>query len=500
MTNTSQTDPESGRCCRTSLGLLAVVLLVGFVTLPARQYPGDPNAWREEARSLLVQGRLGVDPEIAGALGERGQFFVRNPRDGRWYSKYGIVNTLLNTVPLLAEYAVTGSLPPWDSPHRVLFLGLFFLLLAAAIAYLLYQVTGFYSDSSAARVTFVLLAFYTTYLWNYLRATNSESTQLLGFLLLYLSYLRFKRRGGPLATRPRRDLYVAWLALALLCQTRVSYLLFVPVFAAALAVLAWRERLPRSAWPSFAGHALVLPVVLLLAAQAGVHQLKFGSPLLSGYHQWWDRDNPHSIGDVLYDFLISWQWSFFVNFPLLLLALPGARRFFGRHPDESTFLFASFLLTFALVEPLPFWRGEYAYGPRYFVFILPLLALPALYPLKWAFARPNQPGRAALLTALLLCGAFLVFAQLQVHRLPFFFKYSIRPNLPGVKGGAVNDYFDTTSYAKINWDHIHCDNHWDRLPYYAELRRTQSPEALTIWEANLRRQLSQCNLYWFTDP
>lgn len=500
MANSSPTEPESETCGRTPLGLLTVVFLVGFVTLPARQYPADPNAWREEARSLLVQGRFGVDPEIADALGERGQFFVYNPRDGRWYSKYGIVNTLLNTVPLLVEYTVTGSLPPWNSPDRVFFLGLFFLLLAVVIAHLLYQITGFYSDSNPARVSFVLFAFYTTYLWNYLRATNSESTQLLCFLLLYLSYLRFKRQGGPLVTRPRRNLYIAWLALALLCQTRVSYLLFVPVFAATLAVLAWQERLPRSAWLSFAGSALVLPVLLLLAAQAGVHQLKFGSPLLSGYHQWWDRDNPHSIWDVFYDFLISWQWSFFVNFPLLLLALPGARRFFGHHSGESTFLLVCFLLTFALVEPLPFWRGEYAYGPRYFVFLLPLLALPAIYPLEWAFARPNQLGRAALRTALLLSGAFLVFAQLQVHRLPFFFTYSIRPHLPDVKGGAVNDYFDTTPFAKINWVHIQCNNHWDRLPYYAELRHVQSPQALGAWEANLQRQLSECNLYWFADP
>jgi hypothetical protein len=499
MEKTNWTGGDSEPAGGVPIGLLLGVFCTGLLTLPAVEYPADPQAWREEARALILHGRLAVAPEIAAGMGERGQFFVLNPRDGRWYCKYGILNSLLNTVPLSVEYAITGDLPPWTSPDRVPIVGAFFVLLAVAIAYLLYEVTGFYTASTPARVTFVLLAFYTTYLWNYLRATNSESTQLCLFTLLYLSFLRFKRRPEPLAARPRRDLYVAWLALGLLCLTRFSYLIFLPMLAGAFAVAAWRQGLPRAAWRSFAARALALPVVVIVAVQAGIHQLKFGSPLYSGYHQFPEPYDGHPVWVVLYDFFVSWQWSFFVNFPLLLLALVGARRFVTRHPGEAAFLLAWFLLTFALVERLPFYRGECAYGPRYFVFILPLLALPALYPLAWSYASPRRPRRAAFLTGLVLAAAFLVFMQVQVHRLPFFFKYEIHPDLQDIKSGPIYDYFTTTPFAKINWDHLRCQGHPEDLPYYAELQRILSPEALENWEANLRRQLSRSNLFWFSE-
>jgi hypothetical protein len=484
---------------RALVCLLVLVFLVGLLTLPAEVNDADPFAWREEARALVLNGGLSVDPDIACARGQPGQFFVINPRDGRYYCKYGIVNSLLNAFPLMVEDAVTGSLPPFHSRHRALILGLFFVLLSVAIAYVLWTITGYYSESPAARMSYVLLAFYTTYLWYYLRSTTSESTQLLGLSLFYLFFLRFKRHKVPLARRPLRDLDKAWLALGVLCQTRFSYLLYLPLFAAVLMLLAWREKLPRKRWLALACRGVALPVVLILAAQAAVHQLKFGSALLSGYHQWWDKENPHALGTVLYDFMLSWQWSWFTNFPLLLLALAGMRRFIRHHPDEAVLLWGCFAMTFALVAPLPFWRGEYCYGPRYFVFVLPLVSLPALWPLEWALTRRWQPVRALCLAALMSVSAFLVLAQLQVQRLGFHFKYAIQPNVGQGNCAAVDAYFATTPYARINWDHLRCNGRWQQLPYFDELRKALSPEELAEWTRNLQRNLRHSNLYWFAE-
>src|SRR5690349_4159694 len=81
--------------------LLFTVSVVGILTLPAIPYGGDPNAWQEEARSLLTRGELSVPESIASNFGAPGQFFVLNHRNGKYYSKYGTLNGVLSTIPLL---------------------------------------------------------------------------------------------------------------------------------------------------------------------------------------------------------------------------------------------------------------------------------------------------------------------------------------------------------------------------------------------------------------
>jgi len=477
--------------------LLGIVTTVGFLTLPAALYTGDPRAWREEARSIILFNTLAVESKIAKSFGNPGQFCILNPENGKWYSKYGVFYSLLNIPPLLAEQLATGELPPRDSQLRPLFFGVYFLLFTVAIACLLYAVTGYYASNPLARTTFVTVAFYTTYLWNYLRATNGESTQLFGFLLFWLFFVRFTRRNEALPNRPRLDLYLAWLALGILCQTKVSYLILLPVFAATLYYLALRETVSARKGLYLAARMIIVPCALILLAQAAIHTIKFGSPFLTGYHQFWEADDLPTVGLLLHDFVLSSQWSLFVHFPLLLLALPFVPRFISKQALEATVLGSVFLLTFILVGCLPFWRGEWGYGPRYFVFILPLLALPALYPLEWAWTLANQFFRAAFLVLLLVAAVFLAFVQLQVHRLDFFFKYQVQPNLLVVRSPIVRAYFKNTHFAKINWDHLQCRGKWSKLPYYGELQHELSPAELAMWEANLQRHVARSNLWWF---
>jgi hypothetical protein len=472
--------------------------MIGFITSPALQYWGDPIAWREEARSLLLHGTLSVDPGIAARYGAPGQFFVFNSSERKYYSKYGIVNGLINTIPLYAEYLVGKDIPHAGSPTHVFYLGLFFLLIAVAIAYLLYEITGYYSSNRAARFTYVLLAFYTTYLWNYLRSTTAESTLLLGFIAFCLFYIRFNRRSEPLPERPLGALYGAWVAIAVLTETRFYFLFLMPMFAASLVYFAWRERLSKSAWLSKATRAIIIPSALILIMLGLVNQIKFGSPLLSGYHQWSDAPNPHTVWTVMYDFLFSSQWGFFVCFPPLFLALFGMCRFFRHHRAEAIFFFATFLILLGLLAPLPHYRGEWAYGPRYFVFILPVLSLPALYPLEWAYARGFKLARVAFVAVLVTASAFMIFAQMQINRLSFFFKYEAELCVGNAHSTVADDYFRKTSYAKINWDHIRANGHWERLPYYADLERKLTPEALADWQDQVHSLISQSNLYWFS--
>ena len=452
--------------------------------------------WREESRALILHGTPAIEESVVFDFGViPGRCILLNVRNGKWYSRHGSLSGLINVIPLAVEKLATGSLPPFTSPSRPLILGLFSLLLSVAVAALLFSVTGFYVESLPVRAAFVLLSIYTTYLWNYLRGCGSETYQLLAYLFFYISFLRFKRRPEPFAERPRADLYWAWLALAALCQIRFTYLALGPLLAAAIAYDAWRAGVAREHRDDLLARLIVVPGVLVLLAQGAVHFWKFGSPFLSGYHQWWEPPVPHTVWTVLYDFLVSAQYGFFICFPLLVLALFGWRRFFSNHRDEAALLLASALAILCILAPLPFWRGGWAYGPRYFVFILPLLALPALYPLEWAFVKLREPRRAAALFTVVVFGLFSAFAQLQIHRLPYFTKYVIYESLGTVRSPAVSAYFETTALPKINWDHLH--KRWEELPYFAELKGEIPPERLAKWQKRTEALLATSNLFFF---
>src|ERR1700731_1588561 len=66
--------------------LLAAVVLIGLLTLPATLYGGDPVAWQAEARSILIRGELNVPSSLATNYGEPGQYFVLNHKNGKYYS------------------------------------------------------------------------------------------------------------------------------------------------------------------------------------------------------------------------------------------------------------------------------------------------------------------------------------------------------------------------------------------------------------------------------
>ena len=88
--------------------LLAGVAAVNFLWMPGEFLAGDPHAWREEARSIVLSGELNVPR--AGLLGQRGAYFAQNERNGLHYSKFGIANSLLAVPPILLEKALGGDI------------------------------------------------------------------------------------------------------------------------------------------------------------------------------------------------------------------------------------------------------------------------------------------------------------------------------------------------------------------------------------------------------
>jgi len=128
--------------------------------------------------------------------------------------------------------------------------------------------------------------------------------------------------------------------------------------------------------------------------------IRFGSVTNTGYHD---------VGNVmvenvllsLWGFLFSPGKSIFLYSPPLLLALLGLRVFWNRHRATAVAMLATILPVVLFYCRLPSWPGDWAWGPRYVVFAIPVLLLPVvsfLSSMHW----PRR-GLVALVLAAGIC-------------------------------------------------------------------------------------------------
>jgi hypothetical protein len=352
------------------VALLAIVCAVNVALMPGGFVGGDAISWHEEARSLVRDGHLAVDPELARHVGEPGEFFVFNDVDGQWYSKHGIANSWMAVPPVLAEKLATGRIPSPGQVPNLLVVNLYNVALSLALCVLLYALSARYSRRIATRVVFTLACLYATYLWYYQRAQMSEIYQTIffcGAFALLMAFLRdLRRHEGRTSGRGRAALSGAWALVGLLVLCRLLFALAIPIvaMAAACGIAALPRERRRSVALSLAPWILV-PAAAILAALAWVDHVKFGSMWLTGYHQWKPREHllTGRISEGVWGFLFDPRFSILLHFPLLVFAIAGFRAFFARHRSDAIVMLSAFALFLFVTAMIPTWRGEWTYCP-----------------------------------------------------------------------------------------------------------------------------------------
>ena len=462
---------------RAAVLLAAAVALFNFAWMPGQFLDGDPAAWREEARSLALRGELSVPPEFAAKFFEPGQYFTHNELNGRYYSKYGVMNALVSLPPLWMEMATGGDISRAGTYPSLLAFNLWNVVLGAILASLLYALASLYTPRISVRYLFVLATLYCSALWFYLRAQSSEIYQMVFFAALFLCLAKFTR------TQKAGWLAGVWVFATALLLTRVSFGLLLPI----LMLLIWK-----------AGRritlALVVPPLLAIAALAYLNYVKFGSPLLTGYHQWRPEVSSFSgsLADGLWGFLFSPRFSIFLHYPLLILALLGAREFWRRHRADAIAMLAVFVPFLLVLSKLPLWAGEYGYGPRYLLFLVPVLSLTAL-----PFLDSLIDKRARVWPAVIaLCLAYSAYLQIQVNRLGFWTYYEARSALDVAYTDAAADWFRDRHVGVVSADLLRHRQDLTALPWFAEWRRRVPPEVAQQYVRELGRIIERGNWYW----
>ena len=436
---------------------LLVVLIVGLIAMPAEECPGDAMAVRVETVHLLENGSFGVSAETATKYwGDKGMFFDLNENTGKWYPKYGIMNTLIYVPALAVEKLVNGKIHQVSSPLRLILLNLHNILLSLLCAALFYFLARLFTNHSMVAAAYTLVIIYTTFCWYYFRAQIFEIHTLL-FLTwsLYLfirSYREICKNDSDSIRKLKSLLFLGGILVGLLMLSKTVY-----VVVAALLFVGW-VLIPDLRKNLFTKKGLIYftPIVLAGVIILICNHLRFGSAFNTGYSQWVAESRPMS-GDIfrgIAGYLFDTQWGIFSCFPILLVSLFYWRKFFRHYRVEASAILAVGLVLLLINSCFINWRGLWSYGPRYLLPILPALSLPAIYLCEGFNSIPSKLKKSLCISALIVASLYTASLQELVNRLPFYAWYQLKDKLSTKHSCQLEWYIYSTPFWQINKDII----------------------------------------------
>jgi hypothetical protein len=397
------------RALPPALALFCLLAGIYLLTSGGHTYSYDEETMFGLTESLAERGSL-VVPTCGNCTVLRS---IPMP-EGRNYSRYGPVQSLVALPPYLAGRALAGG----DDAARWFVTRLAATLLTALvtawIAALLYALARRLGAGHGAALLTALLYGLGTQAWP--RAKTFFADPLTTLLILggvYCWWRLDNPSGAHAAARARA--MAGWAAgLGLLCGLSVGVkfgagIILLPFGAAGAASLrrAWRaDGLAPRGLATIAG-AAALAVALPLALVGWYNWVRFGSPTETGYGgrevgavqagDWWAGFS---------GLVFSPGKGLLVFSPVVLLGLLAWWPFARRHRRVAPLVGGLIALHVAFYARVPQWDAGTSWGPRYLDFIVPLCLLPLPWGLAWLAGR----GRAPRLAVGGLAGAVVALA------------------------------------------------------------------------------------------
>lgn len=248
-----------------------------------------------------------------------------------------------------------------------------------------------------------------TTIWVYARYPYSEILQAVCFTGFFGQLL--KARDKP----DRREALWLGVWVGLLVNAKIIYIACIPGGA---IWLAWHLRdrrhdlLKLFAWAALSA----TPFAIMFL---GYNYVRWGAWLNSGYDTKGAATQERVIWG-LWGLLLSPGKSIFLYSPPLLLSLAALPRLLRRVPALLVAMLATLGPVLLLNASLLYWSGDYAWGPRYLVFAVPVLLVPGAFLIDDLLAARRRLTLAAL-GAVLALGLFV-----QVIGNAFFWDHYIR--------------------------------------------------------------------------
>ena len=359
---------------------------------------GDGNVQYMVAESLVHHGSLAIPRAWPDDL-PRG-------RNDQYYSTYPLATSLVQLPGLLVLDGVAAAFPGAPGLARPLTSHLACAAFGALTCTLFFGLCRQRRLSRrASSLATVVLALGTT-IWVYARYSYSEIAQAAFFTGFVLALLRAREHPTPVRAR--------WLGLYAGLLFSVKYIYAASVLGGAVYLaLALRgdrhdRHIDRRAALRFALAAATTTLPFLALALV-YNALCWGSPLATGYSPYFATywgENP-AVG--LWGMFLSPGKSVFLYSPPLVLGFAALPRLWRGHRAACLAVLAAGAPVLAIYSRYKL-NGDYAWGPRFVVFLVPALGLGFATLLDAWRSAPARWTRRAVLAGVLAAGLVVQLA------------------------------------------------------------------------------------------
>lgn len=425
-----------GTRARIGLWLALGTALVCLFTAGGSMTSMDGVVAFSVTQNLIEEGSIATSGGVIELEPYRG-------RDGRFYSPFGIAQSIWNIPFYLAGRLAAAAMPlrigrSDTVPKAVVALGT--VPTVALLAWIAFALLVRLDVPSPRAAAIALLLVFATPLWPH---SGFGFNQPHAGMFLWLAVLGLVSAAST-ETNPRA-LVGAGLAAGGALLTRHEMILPAAVMALWLLARPGSRRWGRLAL--FVGG--LAPAVI---AWGALNWWRFGHPLESGYL----RDSTPGYGSSIVagtaGLLFSPYASLFLYCPVALLTLPALPSLWRRNRPVAVLFILIFVSSFLLYASLGNWMGGRSYGPRYLVPLLPALVLPLAF---WTPARALRWPVGAILAI------------------------SVAVQLPGV----LVDYSKVREARAAAGETVAQDRRWVGMPL--RLNTTASAHALRLAFAHL---------------
>jgi len=356
--------------------LFVSFLFFYFLTNAGWYQVGDERIMLVTAKQILRSGQMGF--ELEEPLKEYEDDVVKG-KDGLHYFKYGLGQSLVE-LPFLAFHSLIFPRPHLGGMGLLPLNGflqgemlMVFLCPSILSAFACVLVYLFALRLNVSRKSAVLVSMtygLCTMVWPYAKSLMSETTlnvAVLGGLFAGVSYRTTARRYW---------LLIAGACLGFAFITKAVSALAIPILMTYILVAVRPSKRTVLETSIFMG----LPLAASAAFQLWHNDIRYASLWEFGYSFGWDRlgfSTPLYVG--LWGLIFTPGKSFFLYSPITLLGVFSFRAFLRKRKAEA-FLFVGVMLAVLLVHSCWWaWSGDWAWGPRFLLIIVPYVILPVGY-------------------------------------------------------------------------------------------------------------------------
>jgi hypothetical protein len=396
---------------RVALGVSLVLLGLYIVTSPGRIDMIDGQVRYEVAKDWIDVGRPVV---LDRALISTG-LTVKTPGGA-----YGVYNAPAS-VAAMPVMLVSRTLPGHTAERDRFLFSMVGPLFGASLGGMLVVAYSMLGLSLGRAVAWALVCTLGTLWWPASTTVFDQNQHAVWLLLAVLLAWESGRRASlGLAL-------LAGGAGAALVAYQENYALVLPLVGMAVAARAsegsavspgrLRQPVDRATVRRYVAFGAASSVGLL--ALIAFNYARFGAPFNEGRF-----DDPMIFGRsnvlaAVLGLLVSPGKGFFLFSPPLLLAFLGARRLFGLAPALATAIAAVSLTHLVVVAQVAFFGGDWCWGPRYLLVLVPL----------WALAGPFAVPRARriIVPALVALGVLIQVLAISLDHHRFFYERNLAP-------------------------------------------------------------------------